>query len=255
MKIVAVTQARMGSSRLPGKILREINNISLLEIHLERIKNSRFVDDIIVATTTKERDSEIIRLCEKLNVATYRGSEEDVLDRFYQALVHLKPDYVVRLTSDCPLIDSILIDKVVRFTKSNNLDYGSNTLRRVFPDGQDVEVFKFNALRTAWESAELKSEREHVTPYIWKNSSSMGGELFLSDNYSEDYNFGEIRMTVDEEEDFEVIKRLVEALGIDKTWLEYTKFLIENPSIKNINSKYRLNEGYEKSLKNDQKLK
>ena len=103
--------------------------------------------------------------------------------------------------------------------------------------------------------AELKSEREHVTPYIWKNSSYVGGKLFTYDSYVEDCNFSEIRMTVDEKEDFEVIKMLITALGIDKTWLEYTRFLIENPSIKNINSKYKLNEGYKKSIKNDQKLR
>ncbi len=248
MKVVAVTQARLGSTRLPGKILKDVNGMSLLELHLRRILRASSIQELIVATTVAEEDGPIAELATKMKLKSHRGSVEDVLDRFYQTLQGHEADYVVRLTSDCPLIDPALIDKVVDFTIKNNLDYGSNTLDPTYPDGEDIEVFRYSALQRAWHEAKLKSEREHVTPFIWKHSSFKGGTLFKSDNFTEGYAYGHLRFTVDESADLELIRKLTFAEGFEKTWLEYARAAEDHAEIKSLNESIQRNEGYEKSL-------
>ena len=137
MKIVIVTQARTGSTRLPNKILKTINNETLLEIHLKRLEKSKLTSEIIVATTDKKEDDLIELVAKKMNLHFFRGSEHDVLDRFYQATKNSKPDYVVRVTSDCPLIDPILIDAIIEQAILQDLDYYTNVLKEQYPDGQD----------------------------------------------------------------------------------------------------------------------
>ena len=251
MKIIAITQARTGSTRLPGKILMKVGELTLLEIHLKRILSATMINELIVATTINKEDLAVVEIATRLGLKSYQGSENDVLDRFYQALQGSVPDYVVRVTSDCPLIDPELINKVIEYTIAHKLDYCSNTLNHHYPDGQDVEVFTFTALRQAWEQAKLQSEREHVTPYIWKNSSYKGGATFLSDNFKEEFSYGHLRMTVDEREDFEVISKLISAMGAEKTWLDYAKFLEQN-NVKSLNENIIRNEGYNKSLKKEE---
>jgi spore coat polysaccharide biosynthesis protein SpsF (cytidylyltransferase family) len=148
------------------------------------------------------------------------------------------------------LIDPVLVDNVIDFVHSNNKDYGANILIENFPDGQDVEVFKFSALEAAWRNAKLISEREHVSPYIRNNSDFKGGDLFSAINYPCDFDFSKIRMTVDESNDFELIRILINDLGTDKTWLEYTNYIIQN-NLTEINDSNIRNEGLLKSLKND----
>lgn len=249
-KTILITQARSGSTRLPGKVLKEINGKSLLQIHLDRLKKCKSVSEIIVATTTNSEDQVIYNKAIEWGFTSSRGSESDVLDRFYQAVKDKNPDWIVRVTSDCPLIDPVLVDQVIYFVQENNKDYGSNTLIENYPDGQDIEVFKFSALEEAWKNAKLLSEREHVTPYIRNNADLKGGSLFLAKNYPCDFDFSKIRMTVDESKDFELISILINDLGIDKTWLEYTNYIIQN-NLTEINDSIIRNEGLLKSLKND----
>lgn len=253
MIVIAITQARMTSSRLPGKILMKIEGKSLLEIHLGRISKCSKLNDIVLATTDLQTDNVTEKLGKDLGYKVFRGSENDVLDRFYQTAISLdnKPDYVVRLTADCPLIDSELVDKIIEYTIIKDLDYCSNCLDPKYPDGQDVEVFKFDCLKKAWEEATLLSEREHVTPYIWKNSTFKLGKIFKSENYSNtEKDYSNIRMTVDEEKDFEMIKTLVENLGVEKKWQDYAEYIIEN-NLYEINENIIRNEGFIKSLKSD----
>lgn len=247
---ILITQARTGSSRLPGKVLKEIGGKSLLQIHLERLKKCTKVSEIIVATTINQADSIIFDKAIEWGFSASRGSEADVLDRFYQAVKFKKADWIVRVTSDCPLIDPVLVDHVIEFVQKNDKDYGSNGLIENFPDGQDVEVFKFTALEQAWKNAKLLSEREHVTPYIRNNSDYKGGNLFSAINFACESDFSKIRMTVDEMRDFELIEILVNELGVEKTWLEYVNYIIEKDLIK-VNDKIIRNEGLLKSLKND----
>lgn len=254
MKIIAVTQARLGSTRLPNKVLMKIDNKTLLELHLNRVMASAHIGELIVATTTESNDQKIVDYVSGLGIASFRGSEEDVLDRFYQCVKDKNADYIVRLTSDCPLIDSDLIDKVINFTIENKLDYGSNVLNPSYPDGQDVEVFKFSALKKAWRNATLTSDREHVTPYIWRNSTFLGKDLFQSDNFEEGYDFNRIRMTVDESVDFELVSSLVKHCGTNSSWLEYTAFIEKTPEVLAINAGIVRNEGFQKSLEKDKNM-
>lgn len=246
MKIIAVTQARTGSTRLPNKILKTIQGETLLEIHVRRILRSKRISKLIIATTTVQQDDEVIKLAKELDVQVSRGSESDVLDRFYQALKDERPDYVVRLTSDCPLIDANLIDEVVQFTIHNKLDYCTNTLVEHYPDGEDVEVFTFKALEEAWQKAEKPYMREHVTPYIRENGTFSGGSLYRSDNFPCEKNYGNVRLTVDEEKDLAVITQLVTELGTQCGWKEYAEKYLTATSISDLNADIKRNEGFKK---------
>jgi spore coat polysaccharide biosynthesis protein SpsF len=250
VKTILITQARTGSTRLPKKILKEIGGKSLLQIHLERLKKCKTVSEIVVATTINEEDQAIYEKAIEWGFSASRGSESDVLDRFYKAVKDKKAEWIVRVTSDCPLIDPELVDQVIDFVRKNNKDYGANILIENFPDGQDVEVFKFSALEAAWKNANLLSEREHVTPYIRNNSDFKGGSLFEAVNYPCNFDYSNIRMTVDESRDFELISVLVNDLGTDKTWLDYTNYIIQN-NLNKINDSIIRNEGLLTSLKND----
>ena len=250
IKTILITQARTGSTRFPNKILKEIDKKSLLEIHLERLNQSKEVSKIIVATTIKEEDNVIYKKAIDWGFLASRGSELDVLDRFYQSVKEENADWIVRVTSDCPLIDPVLVDEVIRFVQERDVDYGSNGLIEHFPDGQDVEVFKFSALKTAWKNAKLLSEREHVTPYIRNNANGKGYNLFTSINYPCAADYSKIRMTVDEVQDFELIKILIHKLGTKMSWQEYTDFIISN-NLSKINDDIIRNEGLLKSLKKD----
>lgn len=244
MKIIAITQARTGSTRFPYKIMNKIGNETLLSIHINRIKKAKKINSIIIATTNKKNDDVIKQQADKLNVNCFRGDEDDVLDRFYQAAKIHNPDYVVRLTSDCPLIDPILIDEIIEAAIISNVDYCSNTLIESYPDGQDIEVFTFSALKKAWKESVLKSEREHVTPFMKKNFKSIN-------IHSNNMEFNKVRMTVDEPNDLVVINKLVDKLGLNENWQNYTKLYLNDKNIRNANDFIIRNEGYIKSIKND----
>ena len=249
-KIVIVTQARIGSSRFPRKIMQRLGNKTLIEHHLDRLLSVKNVDKVIVATTKESGIEELIYLLSKKEVKVYQGSTDNVLDRFYKAVKYEAPDYVVRVTSDCPLIDPELIEEVITFTINKGLDYGANVLKELYPDGQDIEVFRFSALEKAFKEASLNSDKEHVTPFIRRNSSFVGGELFKSDNYNCEANYNGIRMTIDEKPDLYACETMIGKLGNDAKWKDYTDFIIENQQLFK-NQKIKRNEGFEKSLKND----
>ena len=252
MNIVAVTQARVSSTRLPNKVLIKIKGQTLLNLHVNRIKKSKRINSIIVATTKNNEDDIIKQETDKLNVTCFRGESDDVLDRYYMAVKKNPPDYIVRLTSDCPLIDGELIDSVIKKTIDSRVDYCSNTLIESFPDGQDIEVFTFQALKKSWEESILKSDREHVTPFIKKNSNFYNKKKFKVVNFhSNNIKYYRVRMTVDEKEDLMVIKNLVNKLGTENNWKTYSELYLNNYSINKINSHIIRNEGYSKSLKED----
>lgn len=250
MKILILTQARIGSSRLPNKVLMKIGNDTMLGLHLKRLAKSKNAYKVVVATTKEDGVSKIIEIAKNLNIDVFQGSTNDVLDRFYNAANQYHPDYVVRVTSDCPLIDSELIDKVINKTISKKVDYCSNIITEDFPDGQDVEVFKFEALQKAWSNAVLKSDREHVTSFIRNNSENMGNRMFSTFDVKSLKNYSHLRMTVDELEDLEMVQWLVSELGPQKKWLEYANHMLNNKSFLK-NSNIIRNEGYFKSLKQD----
>src|SRR5688572_10280738 len=188
MKVLAITQARTSSSRLPGKVLKQLGDKTLLEFHLDRILKAKKIDKLILATSNDPSDDVLPEVARRSGVDTFRGSLNDVLERFYQAAKPFAPVWVVRLTADCPLIDPELIDKVVETAINSGVDYCSNGLTPTFPDGVDVEVFRFQALETAFREATLKSDREHVTPFIYRNSPARGGSRFSAMNFPNEKN-------------------------------------------------------------------
>ena len=251
MKILAITQARIGSTRLPGKILKTVKGETLLEIHLKRVLQSKLISKLKVATTIETDADKIVDVANRFGIDVYKGSVNNVLERFYQTAKPENPDWVVRLTSDCPLIDPVEIDKVIQHAINNDLDYVSNALEPTYPDGLDTEVFKFSALEKAYNEAKATSELEHVTPYIWKNSTFKGGSIFSSDCVMNEKDYSGLRLTVDTLEDFLVIEKLITMLGTHKPWMEYVKAMEENPEIQELNKHFARNEGYEKSIKKD----
>jgi spore coat polysaccharide biosynthesis protein SpsF len=248
--VVLITQARMGSTRFPGKVLYNICGKELLKIHLDRLRNCKKISDIIVATTININDDILSENVKIWGYNVFRGSENDVLDRFYNAVKDFRPNWVVRVTSDCPLLDPVLVDEVIEFAKNECVDYCSNTLLEHFPDGQDVEVFTFSALEKAWIESKKMSEREHVTPYIKNNSNFFGKNSFEAINYPAPENYSDIRMTVDEDRDLKLVELLVSKLGFEKSWIEYTNYIINNKLFE-INKGIIRNEGLFKSLQND----
>ena len=253
MKVLAITQARYGSTRLPAKILKEVDGKTLLEIHLSRILQAKKVDQVKIATTDEEGSKYIVAVADKFGIDYHKGSVEDVLTRFYDTAEPEHPDYVIRLTSDCPLIDPNIIDYAVEYAVNGDYDY-VNTDPAEYPDGLDTEVFKFSALEKAYKEANMTSQREHVTPFIRNNGSDEGGILFKTarvPNPKGKFNANDNRITIDEPEDFEVIKHLIQQLGIEKTWKVYIDYLYAHPEVKQLNSKFYYNESLEKSIKND----
>lgn len=236
MKIVAIIQARMTSTRLPGKIMKKILDKTLLEYQLERVSRSRLIDEIVVATTVNKTDDVIVDLCKNLNYSFYRGSEDNVLSRYYEAAKHSKANVIVRLTSDCPLIDPDMIDQVIEtfIQKQGNIDYVSNTLVRSYPRGMDTEVFSESALYKAYTNAKDISAKEHVTSYIYSNPKE-----FKLANLECVPDLSAHRWTVDTEEDFELIKRIIENLYPVKeefTFQDCVKLVQENPRWTLLNS-------------------
>jgi spore coat polysaccharide biosynthesis protein SpsF len=250
LNTLLITQARLGSTRLPQKVLLEIEGKSLLQMHLQRLQKCVNVNKIVVATTENLEDEIIYKKVVNWGFEAYKGSEFDVLDRYYKSAKLNSAEWVVRVTSDCPLIDPKLVDQVIDFVQNKDADYGSNTLIENFPDGQDIEVFKFSVLEDAWHNAKLLSDREHVTPFIRKNSTFNGIDKFTSVNFPCNGNFNNIRMTVDEQIDIYTIEILIKNLGYNATWEDYTNFIVNNPK-KFDNQNIIRNEGYLKSLKKD----
>lgn len=245
MNVVAITQARFSSSRLPGKVLLELGSATVLDLHLKRVKKSKLINKFIVATTNEAESTEIEKIANRHEFDCFHGDLNDVLDRFYRACASSKPDYVVRITSDCPLIDPTLIDDLISKFLEAKVDYAANSLVPTLPDGMDAEIFSFSALETAWKEATKKSEREHVTPYI----RDCGKYKTLSVQYPLDY--GKYRLTLDTPEDYEVLKKLVDVCGEDANLEEYVSYLSRHEEILKLNSNYERNEGLKKSLKED----
>jgi len=207
MNVVAIIQARMGSTRLPGKVLHLLKGRSVLSHVIERVTMAREVDSIVVATTEKPEDDLIVDEAKYCGAAVFQGSEHDVLSRYYHSAKESSADVIVRITSDCPVIDPEVISTIVRMYKGQHCDYISNTLKRSFPRGLDAEVFSFESLDRAYQNAKHAEQREHVTPFIYQNPS-----LFKIASYECDHDYSEHRWTLDTSEDFMLIERIYEHL-------------------------------------------
>ncbi len=213
MKIGAIIQARMGSSRLPAKVMKKIDGKSILEHIVNRVKQSKIIDDIIIATTTFDRDDIIADEAVRSGVNFFRGSEEDVLSRYYYSAKNNDIDVVVRITSDCPLIDPKVMDSIIKCYLGGEYDIVSNAgadlSNRTYPRGLDTEVFSFEILEKAFYNANQKYQREHVTPYIYENSD----KIYY---YKNDIDYSKYRLTLDTQEDWELITEIYKKLYCGK---------------------------------------
>jgi len=249
MKIVVIIQARLGSTRLPRKLFLRLQGKTVLEHVIARVTACQLNNELIVATTDQSQDNDIEQLCATLEVKVFRGSETDVLDRFYQAAKSIKADHVVRITADCPVIDPQIIDQVIALHLKEQSDYTANTIQERYPDGEDVEVFTFKALEQAWQAAKLVSEREQVTPYLRNHS-----EVFKQASLVASEDWSNQRWTLDNQEDFEFLINLYNNLYASNPLFGLTEvlsFLKTKPELIKINQHIGRNEGYAKSLTKD----
>jgi glutamate-1-semialdehyde aminotransferase/spore coat polysaccharide biosynthesis protein SpsF (cytidylyltransferase family) len=255
-EFLIILQARLSSSRLPGKVLKKILDKPMLEHQLQRLSHIATPHQLIVATSEQADDDAIAALCQRLNVDCYRGSLDDVLGRYYHAALsvnsHNKIKHIIRLTGDCPLIDANIIDDVIALYLSNPVDYCSNCAPATLPDGLDVEIFSLAALKIAHQQATKPSEREHVTPFI-RNTP----QLFTQINYAYTTDLSHLRWTVDEPKDFELITKIYQALYPENPTFDLADILSlieKNPLLTQINQHIKRNEGLIKSERIDKAL-
>ena len=256
--IVCIIQARMGSTRLPGKVMMRIREKPLLHYVINQVNQSKKLDNVIIATTTLAEDTQIVNYVNSLQENSFRGDAENVLNRYYECAKEYNADIIVRITADCPLIDPQIIDKCISKFQNSDFDYLSNTIKKEndmwdyyhngFPIGIALEVFTFNALKKAKNEAKKPSEKEHVSPYIVNNSN-----LFKLGNIENDENQSDIRLTVDHQIDFDLIQIIIEHFKEYEYFSmeQLVSFLNKNPQLKQMNSNISHYEGYLKSLKDD----
>ncbi|MCE5209267.1 MAG: glycosyltransferase family protein [Chloroflexi bacterium] len=236
-RITSIVQARMGSSRLPGKVLLDIAGKPMLQWVVERVRLSRLVDEVVVATTDAPDDEQIALFCQQNAISFMRGSPHDVLDRYYQAALQFKADIIVRVTADCPLIDPLVIDHTIANFLQQDVDFAANRLpppwKRTYPIGLDTEVCTFTGLQRAWTEAKEPFEREHVMPYFYDLE---GRFKILLVNHDPDY--GHLRWTVDTQQDLDLVRRIVDHFNgqVDFHWHEILAFVEEHPELSEINA-------------------
>jgi spore coat polysaccharide biosynthesis protein SpsF (cytidylyltransferase family) len=250
-KISVLIQARTGSSRLPNKVLANIEQKQLIWHVINRVKKIKSVEQIALITSQLENDKILLDIAQQNGILGFAGDELDVLDRHYQCALKINADPIIRITSDCPLLDPFLVEEMLQIFLKNKYDYVSNVTPPTFPDGLDVEIFSFKALEKTFNEAKLMSEREHVTPYISKNPNKF--KLF---NFKNSQDLSHLRWTVDRDVDLDLIQKIYSKMspktvfGMD----DILKVLKSNPELLKINNHISRNEGYVKSLKNDEKL-
>jgi spore coat polysaccharide biosynthesis protein SpsF len=231
VRVIAIIQARMGSNRLPGKVLKDLCGATVLARVVNRTSRAALLDEIVVATTVKPADEAIVQECERLSVACFRGDEVDVLDRYYRAAQHFSADVIVRITSDCPLIDPEIVDKTVRAFLEECPDYASNSCVPTYPRGLDTEVMTFAALQSARTSANHSYQRSHVTPYIYENPKK-----FKILSVTGDKDNSAHRWTVDTPEDLEFVRAVYSRFGDDRFLLSgVLKLMQREPQLAEIN--------------------
>mgnify|MGYP003999349241 CR=1 FL=1 len=251
-KITVMIQARTGSTRFPKKTLAKINNKPMIWYVINRVKMIKSVEQIALITTRKKSDKILLKIAKENNIIGFSGDVHDLLSRHYECALKINADPIIRITSDCPLTDPKLVEKILKFYLNNNYDYVSNVIKPSYPDGLDIEIFSLSALKKAVKNAKLMSEREHITPYFIKNSNKF--KLYNIENKK---NLSHLRWTVDQIEDIKFIRKIYSKMKPKTIFSmnDILKIICNEPKLQKINQKYNRNEGYAKSLKNDRKIK
>jgi len=249
--VVAIIQARNGSTRLNNKTMKSIApGVSLIDMVVKKARETSLVGLVVVATTENPEDDCIVQWCNENKIEVFRGNEKNVLERYYQCSVKYNAEIIVRITADDPFKDPQVNNQAIKLLIEKKYDYVSNTITPSYPEGLDIEVFTYTALKCAYENATLESEREHVTPYIWKNK-----DLFKILNFEYSKDISHLRWTIDYEEDLEFVRCVCRKLDIDNSFLmkDVLRVLKENPEITKKRKKVIRNEGYIKSINEDRK--
>ncbi len=241
MKCVGILQARTGSTRLPEKVLKKIKGKSLLELYVNRIKPSKQIEQIVIATTTLSEDDRIEAVTRQLGLHCFRGSENDLIDRYYQCALEFKADIIVRITPDDPFVDYQVVDRAIEIFKDNSVDFVTNHFNPTFPEGLDVEVYSMRALERCWKRAKLYSDREHVSPYIHSHQNE-----FKIINFEQEEDLSNYRWTIDHECDFQMASSVYDYLyEKNKIFLQQdiVELLREHPEISEMNCHIQRKEG------------
>lgn len=251
MEFAIIIQARLGSKRLPGKVLKNFKGYNLLNVLVSRLKKSKIIKNIIIATTKNYKDKKIVNFCKKNSLKFFRGEENDVLGRYYKTASKYKVKNIVRITSDCPFIDINILDKMLIFFKKNKLDYYSNTYPEpsTFPDGMDIEIFKYKALKISNKLAKYKSEREHVTVFMRQFKK------FKIKRYDQKNDLSMYRLTIDFLEDFKLFTQIIDHFGkkiILASMNDLVKFLSKNKRLINYQKKLTRNQSFYSDLLKDE---
>jgi spore coat polysaccharide biosynthesis protein SpsF (cytidylyltransferase family) len=254
MKFSVIIQARTGSSRLPNKVMKNYKKFNILDILVSRIKKSKLIDKIIISTTNKKKDIKIINFCKKKKILFFKGSEKNVLKRYYDTACKFKLKYIIRLTSDCPLIDLHTMEEMIKKFRKYKIDFYSNTVPHPckFPDGSDIEIFNFKTLKRTYSEAILPSDKEHVTFYMWKYGK------FKIKKFNIKKDLSSYRYTVDYPEDFKLICSMIDYFGnkiIDLKMKDIIKFIDDNPRLILYQRNIFRTIGWQKSLEKDKKFK
>ena len=244
--IGCIIQARMGSTRLPGKVMLKIDKKNpVIHYVLKQIQNCKYLDDITVATTNLKQDDVIAEFVKNYGINIFRGDSTNVLDRYYKCAKKFSYSKIIRITCDNPLIDPVIIDKIIKKFISNKFDYVSNTIKRTFPYGTEVEIFSFSALEKAWKNSKNDYEREHVTPYIYDKNNQ-----FKISNFSFHTNLSRLRWTLDTKEDLKMIKTIVKKIEQRPIFLKDILWILKNePNLMNINQNTPIEDNFLNSFK------
>ncbi len=245
-RITLMIQARVGSNRLPGKVLKTIEGKPMIWHVINRVKKIPNIQQIVLITTEKKEDEKLEEIAKTHEILFFRGDENDVLNRHYQCAITFKAEHIIRITGDCPLIDPTIIQSILEFYLENDYDYVSNTIKPTFPDGLDVEIFSLKALKKAVKNAKLSSEREHVSPYFIKNPKK-----FKLHNIKNKKDLSHMRWTIDQKQDLKFVRKIYAKVRPRKIFSmqDVLKIILEEPELQKINEGIKRNEGYAKSIK------
>tara|TARA_Y100000590_G_C15685435_1_gene1001433 strand:+ start:1266 stop:2054 length:789 start_codon:yes stop_codon:yes gene_type:complete len=254
MTFAAIIQARTNSTRLPNKILLNYKSLTPISVLIKRLRNSKYLKKIIVATTTKKTDDKIVNFCKKNKISYFRGDENNVLKRYYLAARKFKVKKIIRITSDCPLIDYRILDQMIRVFKRKRVDYYANSLPLPckYPDGMDIEIFTFKTLKQTFKKALLPSEKEHVTNYMWKKNNFK----ILKKNINN--NLSKYRFTIDYKKDFVFFCKIIDRFGTNTihtvSMNDLIKFVKKNQHLVKYQKKIKRNQGWKSSFMKDKKF-
>ena len=241
--LCCIIQARMGSSRLPGKVMMNVDDKNtLLYYVIQQLKFSKLAKNMMIATTTSEKDDDIVNFAIKMNLNYFRGEMDNVLDRYYQCAKNFSISTIVRISADDPLIDPTVVDRIIEKFNSNSYDYVSNVHPRTFPQGNEIEIFSFEALESAWKNAKKTSEKEHVTPYMYNNK-----EKFRIENVEHSKNLSSLRWT-----DLDLVRLIISKIQkMPILMTDILDVLTKEPHLLDINKEHIIDEGYKKSISKD----